>query len=527
MLACTLAISLSFGEEVRIALWSGETFTGELLKADGEGVTVKRVFLMPSGKPASVTTKIKHQDIKLREKIESFDWEYSRKVPELKTAEDHRLIALWALERQRLDIAVYHAKKAVGMAPDNPEVLALMTKFGLTLDNGEWLPTAEVLAKQGKINFGGKIVTTEEAQQLRVQNALKLRTSQLQQELKESLESLPRQEGRLVTLRTDLVMDKEDQARLGKDGQQKELEAKKATESNALAISALNAYRAEAKRAIAEFGYLPEAMAQDRARLEARAAAALTDANVKNEQASAAFTLFTSSVHKIERTSKAVDETIRRVRYLKQSIKLCRAGLGIDDLSAPDKRGPLGITNPGLNGLTYYGVNQSRLIEIKLQGHGQQEKPLWCWAAAVQVAFESYGYSIDQDEIVKKVTGGTANTTGSDQDILTALGARGTDWTLRNGTAVTTTYRPFNAENFSPSEIVKECKTGHPIILLKRNADLTIGHAVTIVGCTVDATGNLVSVRYWEVANATFTDVTAGELMTSLRLVLLLRVVEW
>jgi hypothetical protein len=28
-------------------------------------------------------------------------------------------------------------------------------------------------------------------------------------------------------LHTDLVMDKEDQARLGKDGQQKELEAKK------------------------------------------------------------------------------------------------------------------------------------------------------------------------------------------------------------------------------------------------------------------------------------------------------------
>lgn len=518
-------------EDVKITLRNGDVFTAELLEADDEGITVKRHFTMANGKQASAISKIAHTQIKTREKLSPYSMEYSQKVLKAKTADDHFAIAQWAESRQKIDDALYHAKKALSIDPTHASALAMMENRGLTLHEGEWIPKADALAKAGKTEYAGQVVSKDEAMRLRIADALRLRTRQLEQQLKDALESLPKQEAKLgafqAELRNHADLYQEQISLLD----QLNADNRKLTTIHEKLRTERELYAREKSRVTSQLGYTPPEMSERFADISAREAAAKKALETNNANVLAGSRAVSRTAKKITDLKGDVDLTNRRARGLVKIIRRCQESLGIDTLTKNTRVGSLGTSTATSGGYTYHGIDSRRLLDIKARGHGEQEKSMWCWAAAVQVAFESYGYSIEQQNIVEKVRGYAVNAPANGIDILTALGAFQSDendeWKLADGTMVTTTFRHREATTFSPAELLHDCKNGHPTLLALGNAQWDIGHAVTIIGCTENASGQLVSVRYWEVANGTLKDVPLPELLANMSYVFMLRVIEW
>jgi hypothetical protein len=143
-----------------------------------------------------------------------------------------------------------------------------------------------------------------------------------------------------------------------------------------------------------------------------------------------------------------------------------------EDCSAPDVRGvrECGVALP------------DPLVARMLQA---QERPRWCWAAAISIVFARYGYAVTQSDIVERMYGLSADL-GMPTHFLPAVIER--EW-VSEGLALkaSTHYQvaaPGHTVPASATLLISSLQAGHPLILSSN------GHAVVVVGIRYERQGH-------------------------------------
>ncbi len=113
-----------------------------------------------------------------------------------------------------------------------------------------------------------------------------------------------------------------------------------------------------------------------------------------------------------------------------------------------------------------------------------QERPRWCWAAAISIVFARYGYALAQSDIVERMYGLPADL-GMPTHFLPAVIER--EW-VSDGRALKASAHyqaaaPGRTVPASATLLVSSLQAGHPLILSSN------GHAVVVVGIRFERQG--------------------------------------
>lgn len=105
-----------------------------------------------------------------------------------------------------------------------------------------------------------------------------------------------------------------------------------------------------------------------------------------------------------------------------------------------------------------------------------QKKSEWCWATAISMLFDFYGYKLNQDQIVLNTKGGLVNAAGTPSDIEANLEATWIDNNGRSFQSVALTYDAITGiSDLNNSDVIAAITNDRPVIL---GAD---GHAMLMV----------------------------------------------
>jgi len=115
----------------------------------------------------------------------------------------------------------------------------------------------------------------------------------------------------------------------------------------------------------------------------------------------------------------------------------------------------------------------------------QQQRPRWCWAAAISMVFAGYGYPVAQSDIVERMYGQAVDA-GVPTHILPAVIER--EWVSDDGLALkaSTRYQAAAPGATVPASItlmISSLRAGQPLILSAH------GHAVVVVGIAYERQG--------------------------------------
>lgn len=144
-----------------------------------------------------------------------------------------------------------------------------------------------------------------------------------------------------------------------------------------------------------------------------------------------------------------------------------------------------------------------------------QERPRWCWAAAISMVFARYGYQVAQSDIVERMYG-LAVDLGVPTHFLPSVIDR--EW-LSDGLSVKASTRyqaapPGTTVPASVSLMISSLRDGHPLILSAQ------GHAVVVVGVTYERQGHALRITGGTVLDPTpgvgLRPLQAGELGVAL-----------
>lgn len=114
----------------------------------------------------------------------------------------------------------------------------------------------------------------------------------------------------------------------------------------------------------------------------------------------------------------------------------------------------------------------------------EQERPRWCWAAAISIVFARYGYSVAQSDIVERMYG-LVDDLGMPTHILPAVIER--EWVSDGLALKASTHHqaaaPGHTVPASATLLISSLQAAHPLILSAN------GHAVVVVGIRYERQG--------------------------------------
>ncbi len=165
--------------------------------------------------PVATNVIIPKIQVTRRQKVPPLAEQYQARI---KDQPDHLLaqcaIARWCVEKCLMNEALVHTKKAEVEDTDNPIVARLYTDLGYVKDDtGAWVKEDEYLAKTGKVNFAGKIMTPEQAEKAKAIAKLTAERDVLQQQIRDADWSTGSGEDKVKDLTEKLGKAKENQAR--------------------------------------------------------------------------------------------------------------------------------------------------------------------------------------------------------------------------------------------------------------------------------------------------------------------------
>jgi len=158
---CGLAPTAYAEEEVHLA--SGEVVTGELITETATTLQIRRQLLIKHNAVAA-TVNIDKDQITRREKVPSFAEQYkTRQKATPDTLEGHIALARWSADHCLIAEAAQNAQRADDIDSDNPLVNKLFGDLGYVKIKDQWVREDEYLAKNGLVDYQGKIMTPAEA----------------------------------------------------------------------------------------------------------------------------------------------------------------------------------------------------------------------------------------------------------------------------------------------------------------------------------------------------------------------------
>ncbi len=159
---CGLTPALMAEEEVHLA--SGEVVTGELITETSTALEIRRQVLIKHN-AVSATVNIAKDQITRREKVPAFSEQYkTRQKSTPDTLEGHIALARWSADHCLIAEAAQNAQRADDIDSDNPLVNKLFGDLGYVKIKEQWVREDEYLAKNGLVDYQGKIMTPAEAE---------------------------------------------------------------------------------------------------------------------------------------------------------------------------------------------------------------------------------------------------------------------------------------------------------------------------------------------------------------------------
>jgi hypothetical protein len=158
---CGHAPALLAEEEVHLA--SGEVVTGEIITETATTLEIRRQLLIKHNAVVA-TVNIAKDQITRREKVPSFADQYkTRQKTTTDTLEGHIALARWSADHCLVKEAAENAQRADDIDSDNPLVNKLFGDLGYVKIKDKWVREDEYLAKNGLVDYQGKIMTPAEA----------------------------------------------------------------------------------------------------------------------------------------------------------------------------------------------------------------------------------------------------------------------------------------------------------------------------------------------------------------------------
>lgn len=100
---------------------------------------------------------------------------------------------------------------------------------------------------------------------------------------------------------------------------------------------------------------------------------------------------------------------------------------------------------------------------LRTQTAQKQDRSQWCWAAALSMIFDHFGYSLSQEEIVRGVWGHVADMPRHVGGIMRDINR---DWTDRNGRRFRATGRQLTLDAYElPVQAARSLASNQPLIV--------------------------------------------------------------
>jgi hypothetical protein len=211
-----LPAALTAEEELRLT--TGEIIVGELVKENDESIEIRRMVLVKRT-PVATNVIIPKIQVTRRQKVPPLAEQYQARIKDQPdTLLAQCAIARWCIEKCLMSEALVHTRKAEAEDTENPIVAKLYADLGYVRDEGAWVKEDEYLAKTGKVNYAGKIMTPEQAEKAKAIAKLMAERDTLQQQIRDADWSSTNGEDKLKDLNEKLAKAKEAQAKNKADG---------------------------------------------------------------------------------------------------------------------------------------------------------------------------------------------------------------------------------------------------------------------------------------------------------------------
>jgi len=212
-LALVWSTSTILVAEEEVLLASGETVTGELVSECGTTLEIRRQIIIKH-RPMSATVTISKDQITHRGAVASFAVQYQARVTSSPdTLEGHVALARWCVDHCLVKEAADNALRADVIDSDNVLVERLFSELGYIKVTDQWVREDEYLAKTGLVDYGGKIMTSAEAEKAKTIAADTLEHDAATQAIKDDQFYLAHGQEKIKELSDKLEKEKADLAK--------------------------------------------------------------------------------------------------------------------------------------------------------------------------------------------------------------------------------------------------------------------------------------------------------------------------
>jgi hypothetical protein len=218
LLAALALVVPSLEAAVEVRITSGDLITGELVEETATTLQLKRLVLIKR-KPASTTITLQKTSITMRKEVPSLPEQYqARKAGASNDLLPQCALARWCLDRALVEESLFHTRAAEALDKDNPIVAKLYADLGYLKEEGTWISEEEHLAKTGKVNLGGTIMTKEEAAIAKEKLKAASTNAHLEQQIRDAEWVIKISEGKITEATTRRDEAKSEVAKAKADG---------------------------------------------------------------------------------------------------------------------------------------------------------------------------------------------------------------------------------------------------------------------------------------------------------------------
>ncbi len=171
---------------VELRVTSGDLYTGEIVEETSTTLQLKRMVMIKHNPTETILT-IDKSTITSRKEVPSMLEQYqarAEKTPDILLPQCS--LARWCYERALVEQSLQHTKKAEKLDSNNPIVTKLYEDLGYVREGNSWVSQEEYLAKTGKVNVGGTIMTKEEAAAAKEQILTNSSKARLEQQIRDA-----------------------------------------------------------------------------------------------------------------------------------------------------------------------------------------------------------------------------------------------------------------------------------------------------------------------------------------------------
>ena len=226
MMSLVGVIPLQAAVEVRVT--SGDLMTGDIIQETETTLQIKRTVMMKH-KPVETNITLQKTSITSRKEVPALIEQYkTRAAAAQPDIFSQCVLARWCYERAMVEQSLNHTQIAEKLDASNPIVAKLYTDLGYVKDEtGVWTNQEEYLAKTGKVNLGGKIMTKEEAEVAKANIVKNGSVTQLEQQIRDAEWIIKNNEGKIAeyTTQRDTIKGEADKAKSDAVGAKNRIES--------------------------------------------------------------------------------------------------------------------------------------------------------------------------------------------------------------------------------------------------------------------------------------------------------------